>query len=78
MLQKPFGEDALIYTLEKREIHSEIRRLVYSQITDLLEVFRKLGQRQSLGEELENAELRHEDIRNLLDLLAKTTTKDKN
>jgi CheY-like chemotaxis protein len=77
LLQKPFGEDALIYTLEKREIYSELRRLVYSQITDLLEVFRKLGQRQSLGEELENVELRHEDIRNL-DLLAKTTTKDKN
>ena len=78
LLQKPFGEDALIYTLEKREIYSELRRLVYSQITDLLEVFRKLGQRQSLGEELENVELRHEDIRNLLDLLAKTMTKDKN
>jgi CheY-like chemotaxis protein len=78
LLQKPFGEDALIYTLEKREIYSELQRLVYSQITDLLEVFRKLGQRQSLGEELENVELRHEDIRNLLDLLPKTMTKDKN
>jgi hypothetical protein len=40
-------------------------------------VFRKLGQRQSLGEELENVELRHEEIRNLLDLLAKTMTNDK-
>jgi len=74
LLQKPFGEDALIYTIEKKEIYSELQRLVYSQITDLLEVFRKLGQRESLGEELENVELRHEEIRNLLDL----QTKDRN
>ena len=74
LLQKPFGEDALIYAIEKKEIYSELQRLVYSQIIDLLEVFRKLGQRQSLGEELENVELRHEEIRNLLDLLVKQKT----
>ena len=74
LLQKPFGEDALIYTIEKKEIYSELQRLVYSQIVDLLEVYRKLGERQSLGEELENVELRHEEMRNLLDLLAKQMT----
>ena len=74
LLQKPFGEDALIYTIEKKEIYSELQRLVYSQIIDLLEVYRKLGERQSLGEELENVELRHEEMRNLLDLLAKQMT----
>jgi CheY-like chemotaxis protein len=71
LLQKPFGEDALIYTVEKKEIYSELQRLVYSQIIDLLEVYRILGQRESLGEELEDVELRHEEIRNLLDLLTK-------
>jgi hypothetical protein len=33
-----------------------------------------LGQRQSLGEELEIVELRHEEMRNLLDLLTKQMT----
>ncbi|HET7148831.1 MAG TPA: response regulator [Candidatus Nitrosopolaris sp.] len=71
LLQKPFGEEDLIYSIEKKEIYSELQRLVHSQIVDLLDVFRKLGQRQSLGEELENVEIRHEEIRNLLDLLDK-------
>ena len=69
LLQKPFGEDALIYAVEKKEIYCELQRLVYLQIIDLLEVYRKLGMRHSLGEELENAELRHEEIRGLLDTL---------
>ena len=64
----------MIYTVEKKELYSELQRLVYSQIIDLLEVYRKLGQRDSLGEELENVELRHEEMRNLLDLLAKQMT----
>lgn len=71
LLQKPFGEDALIYAVEKKEIYCELQRLVYLQIIDLLEVYRKLGMRHSLGEELENAELRHEEIRELLDTLRK-------
>jgi len=71
LLQKPFGADTLVYTIEKREIYSELQRLVHLQIIDLLEVFRKLGQREYLGEELENAELRHEEMRDLLDLLSK-------
>jgi CheY-like chemotaxis protein len=74
LLQKPFGEEALIYTVEKKEIYSELQRLIYSQIIDLLEVYRRLGQRESLGETLENVELRHEEIRSLLDLLAKQMT----
>lgn len=74
LLQKPFGEEALIYTVEKKEIYSELQRLIYSQIIDLLEVYRRLGQRESLGEALENVELRHEEIRSLLDLLTKQMT----
>jgi len=71
LLQKPFGADTLVYTIEKREIYTELQRLVHLQIIDLLDIFRKLGQREYLGEELENAELRLEEIRNLLDLLSK-------
>lgn len=69
LLQKPFAEEQLIYVVEKKEIYFELQRLVYLQITDLLEVHRKLGLRHRLGEELENAELRHEEIRDLLEAL---------
>lgn len=71
LLQKPFGQDTLVYTIEKKEIYSELQRLVYLQIVDLLEVYRKLGERNFIGEELENAELRHEEIREILDYLGR-------
>jgi CheY-like chemotaxis protein len=81
LLQKPFGQDTLVYTIEKKETYSELQRLVYLQIVDLLEVYRKLGERNFVGEELENAELRHEQIREILDYLGrqqnKTRTKEK-
>ncbi|MFZ0513940.1 MAG: response regulator, partial [Candidatus Nitrosopolaris sp.] len=69
LLQKPFGQDTLVYTIEKKEIYSELQELVYLQIVDLLQVFRDLAQRNRLGEELENVELRHEEMRALLDSL---------
>jgi CheY-like chemotaxis protein len=75
LLQKPFGRDALVYTIEKKEIYSELQGLVYLQIVDLLEVFRKLAERNFIGEELENAELRHERIRELLDFLGRRQKK---
>ena len=71
LLQKPFGHDTLVYTIEKKEIYSELQGLVYLQIVDLLEVFRKLAERNFIGEELENAELRHEQIRELLDFIGR-------
>ncbi len=77
LLQKPFGQDAMIYTVEKKELYSELQGLVYLQITDLLEVFKQLAERNYLGEELENVELRHEEIRNLLDLLGRQQKKEK-
>ncbi len=75
LLQKPFGQDTLVYTIEKKEIYSELQRLVYLQIVDLLEVYRKLGERNFVGEELENAELRHEQIREILDYLGRQQNK---
>ena len=75
-LQKPFGEEQLIYAAEKKERYFELQRLVYLQVTDLLEVYRKLGLRHSLGEELENAELRHEAIRDLLEALRKLKSQE--
>jgi CheY-like chemotaxis protein len=75
LLQKPFGQDTLVYTIEKKEIYSELQRLVYLQIVDLLEVYRKLSERNLLGEELENAELRHEQIREILDYLGRQQNK---
>lgn len=75
LLQKPFGQDTLVYTIEKKEIYSELQRLVYLQIIDLLEVYRKLGERNFVGEELENAELRHEQIREILDYLGRQQNK---
>lgn len=77
LLQKPFGRDTLVYTIEKKEIYSELQRLVYLQIVDLLEVFRKLAERNFIGEELENAELRHEQIRELLDFLGRQQKKNR-
>jgi hypothetical protein len=76
LLQKPFGEEQLIYAVEKKERYFELQRLVYLQVTDLLEVYRKLGLRHSLGEELENAELRHEAIRDLLEALRKLKSQE--
>jgi len=76
LLQKPFGQDAMIYAIEKKELYSELQGLVYLQITDLLEVFKQLAERNYLGEELENAELRHEQIRDLLDLLGRQHKKE--
>jgi hypothetical protein len=52
-----------------------LQRLVYLQIVDLLEVHRKLGERNFVGEELENAELRHEQIREILDYLGRQQNK---
>ena len=75
LLQKPFGRDTLVYTIEKKEIYSELQKLVYLQIVDLLEVYRKLGERNLIGEELENAELRHEQIREILDYLGRQQNK---
>ncbi len=75
LLQKPFGQDTLVYTIEKKEIYSELQKLVYLQIVDLLEVYRKLGERNLIGEELENAELRHEQIREILDYLGRQQNK---
>jgi hypothetical protein len=40
-----------------------------------LEVFRKLAERNFIGGELENAELRHEQIRELLDFLGRRQKK---
>jgi CheY-like chemotaxis protein len=77
LLQKPFGRDILIYTIEKKEIYSELQDLVYLQIVDLLQVFRDLTQRNFIGE-LEDVELRHEQIRALLDFLGKKTKKESN
>jgi CheY-like chemotaxis protein len=74
LLQKPFGRDILIYTIEKKEIYSELQELVYLQIVDLLQVFKDLAQRNSIGE-LEDVELRHEQIRALLDFLGKKQKK---
>ncbi|HET7148611.1 MAG TPA: response regulator [Candidatus Nitrosopolaris sp.] len=71
LLQKPFGQDTLVYAIEKKEIYSELQKLVHLQIVDLLEVYRKLGERNFIGEELENAELRHERIREILDHLGR-------
>jgi CheY-like chemotaxis protein len=75
LLQKPFGQDTLVYTIEMKEIYSELQGLVYLQIVDLLEVFKQLAERNYLGEELENVELRHEEIRNLLDYLGRQQNK---
>jgi hypothetical protein len=52
-----------------------LQSLVYLQIVDLLEVHRKLGERNFVGEELENAELRHEQIREILDYLGREQNK---
>ena len=71
LLQKPFVDDALIYTVEKREVYSELQRLVYFQISNLLEVYKKLVEKCDLEKELESVQLRHEEIRLLLETLGK-------
>ena len=51
LMQKPFGEDALIDTIEDKEIYSELKKLSVDV------------------ESLKAANLRHEQIRQLLDIL---------
>jgi CheY-like chemotaxis protein len=51
LLQKPFGQDALIDTIEDKEIYSELQKLNVSVM------------------DLKAANLRHEQIRNLLETL---------
>jgi CheY-like chemotaxis protein len=51
LLQKPFGEDALIDTIEDKEIYSELEKLNVSV------------------KDLKAADLRHEQIKNLLETL---------